>query len=52
MRIYFYHTRESKQSLEEWKQFRFPGHLLYGLPLLEKYGIDAILHRHRYIENR
>lgn len=52
MRIYFYHTRESKQSLEEWKQLRFPGHLLYGLPLLEKYGIDAILHRHRYIENR
>lgn len=52
MKIYFYHTRESKQSLEEWKQFRFPGHLLYGLPLLGKYGIEAILHRHRYIESR
>lgn len=52
MKIYFYHTRESKQSLEEWKQFRFPGHLLYGLPLLGKYGIEAILHNHRYIESR
>lgn len=52
MKIYFYHTRESKQSLEEWKQFRFPGHLLYGLPLFGKYGIEAILHRHRYIESR
>lgn len=52
MRAYFYHTRESKQSLEEWKQLRFPGHLLYGLPLLGEYGIDTILHHHRYIESR
>ena len=50
--IYFYHTRSTKESYEEWKKFHFPGHLLYGLPLLEKYGIQAIMHKHRYIENR
>lgn len=52
MKIYFYHTRESKKSLEEWKKGIFPGHLLYGLPLLEQYGISSVLHRHKYIENR
>ncbi len=30
--IYFYHTRLTRESYEEWKQFRFPGHILYGLP--------------------
>lgn len=52
MKIYFYHTRKTAESCEEWKSFRFPGHLLYGLPLLEKYGIRAVMHRFRYIENR
>lgn len=52
IRIYFYHTRLTRESNEEWKRFRFPGHLLYGLPLLEKQGIRSIMHRHRYIANR
>ena len=37
--IYFYHTRLTRESYEEWKDYKFPGHILYGLPLLEKYGI-------------
>lgn len=35
LKIYFYHTRLTRESYEEWKDFRFPGHILYGLPLLE-----------------
>lgn len=50
--IYFYHTRSTKESYDEWQEFHFPGHLLYGLPLLGKYGIYSIMHKHRYIENR
>ena len=34
--IYFYHTRLTRESYEEWKDYKFPGHILYGLPLLEK----------------
>lgn len=52
MKIYFYHTRLTKESYEEWKRFRFPGHLLYGLPLLEKYGIQSIMHKYKPISNR
>ena len=37
--IYFYHTRLTRESYEEWKEYKFPGHILYGLPLLENYGI-------------
>ena len=33
--IYFYHTRLTRESYEEWKDYKFPGHILYGLPLLE-----------------
>ena len=32
--IYFYHTRLTRESYEEWKEYKFPGHILYGLPLL------------------
>ena len=34
--IYFYHTRLTRESYEEWKEYKFPGHILYGLPLLER----------------
>ena len=39
--IYFYHTRLTRESYEEWKEYKFPGHILYGLPLLckEKYDV-------------
>lgn len=50
--IYFYHTRLTRESYEEWKEFKFPGHILYGLPLLEKQGIHAIMHRYKYFPSR
>ena len=40
--IYFYHTRLTRESYEEWKEYKFPGHILYGLPLLENYGIHSV----------
>lgn len=50
--IYFYHTRLTRESNEAWKAHQFPGHLLYGLPLLEKHGIHAVMHRYKAISNR
>lgn len=50
--IYFYHTRLTRESYEEWKQFRFPGHILYGLPLLEKYGIRSVMHPYKAFASR
>lgn len=47
LNIYFYHTRLTRESYEEWKDFRFPGHILYGLPLLENYGIQSVMHRYK-----
>ena len=52
LNIYFYHTRLTRESYEEWKQFRFPGHILYGLPLLETHGIHSIMHRYKYFPKR
>ena len=52
LNIYFYHTRLTRESYEEWKQFRFPGHILYGLPLLENHGIHSIMHRYKYFPKR
>lgn len=52
LNIYFYHTRTVEQSYEEWKQKLFPGHLLYGMPLLYKYGIKSIIHHHKHFEKR
>lgn len=52
LNIYFYHTRLTRESYEEWKDFRFPGHILYGLPLLEKHGIQSVMHRYKPYANR
>lgn len=52
LRVYFYHTRTVEQSYDEWKQQRFPGHLLYGMPLFYKHGIKSIIHRHKHFEKR
>ena len=52
LKIYFYHTRTVEQSYEDWKQARFPGHLLYGMPLFDKHGIKSIIHRHKHFEKR
>lgn len=50
--IYFYHTRLTRESYEEWKEYKFPGHILYGLPLLEKHGIRSVMHKCRYFSSR
>lgn len=50
--IYFYHTRLTRESYEEWKEFKFPGHILYGLPLLEKHGIRSIMHAYKFFPGR
>ena len=52
MTIYYYHTRPVKEAMEEWRNFRHPGHILYGLPLLSQYGIECIFHRFRYFPKR
>ena len=52
MKIYFYHTRLTRESYNEWKEYKFPGHLLYGLPLLEQYGIKSIMHKYKNYTNR
>ena len=26
--IYFYHTRLTRESYEEWREYKFPGHIL------------------------
>lgn len=50
--VYFYHTRLTRESYEEWKGHKFPGHLLYGLPLLENYGIRSVMHRYKPFAGR
>ena len=50
--IYFYHTRLTRESYEEWKEYKFPGHILYGLPLLENYGIHSVMHKCKYFSSR
>lgn len=52
LRVYFYHTRPTEGGLEEWRQKHFPGHLLYGMPLLDKHGITCIMHPFRFISKR
>ncbi len=51
-RIYFYHTLPTHESYEEWKQKKFPGHFLYGMPLLDTHGIQSVLHRFKPIASR
>lgn len=52
MKVYYYHTRPIEQALEEWRQHRHPGHILYGLPLLEQNGVACVLHRYREFRHR
>lgn len=52
MRIYYYHTRPIAEALEEWKTGRHPGHILYGLPLFNKNGVECILHRYKPFARR
>lgn len=42
MKLYYYHTRPIISALEEWKDSKHPGHILYGLTHFEKLGIQTI----------
>lgn len=52
MKIYYYHTRPVTPALEEWKEHLHPGHILYGLPLLPRNGVECILHTYRPSKSR
>ena len=44
--IYFYHTRLTRESYEEWKEYKFPGHILYGLPPVSYTHLDVYKRQH------
>ena len=52
MKIYYYHTRPIQEALDEWNNKRHPGHILYGLPLFPRLGIQCILHQYRFFGSR
>lgn len=52
MKLYYYHTRPIVPALEEWKEHKHPGHILYGLTHFPKYGIKPILHPYRHFTSR
>lgn len=52
MKIYYYHTRPILQALDEWKQFRHPGHILYGLTHFQRNGITPVIHKFRMFASR
>lgn len=52
MTVYFYHTRRTTESYLEWRQGLFPGHILYGQPEMEKYGLRFLMHPYRYFPGR
>lgn len=45
MKVYYYHTIDTKRVYTDWQEGRFPGHFLYGATHLPKYGIDVVFHR-------
>ena len=52
MNVYFYHTRLTTESYQEWKQGRFPGHILYGQPEMEKHGLTFVMHPYKHFASR
>ena len=52
MKVYYYHTRPIREALEEWKQFKHPGHILYGLTHFERNGIETVIHPFRAFSSR
>lgn len=52
MKVYFYHTRLTTESYLEWQKGLFPGHLLYGQPEMQKYGIEFVMHPYRHFPSR
>lgn len=45
MRIYYYHIVDIRVVLDNWKVGRYPSHLLYGAPQLEKRGYEVVYHK-------
>lgn len=41
MNVFFYHIDPVCEEFEMWKKGEFPGHLLYGVTHLDKYGIKC-----------
>lgn len=41
-KVYYYHLVPISECYQLWKKGEYPGHLLYGLTHLCKYGLDAI----------
>lgn len=52
MKIYYYHTRPIVPALEEWKRFRHPGHILYGLTHFQRNGIIPVIHKFKTFASR
>lgn len=52
MKLYYYHTRPIISALEEWKDSKHPGHILYGLTHFEKLGIQTILYPYKKLKYR
>ena len=46
MKVYFYHTQDVCRILGEWREWRFPGHFLYGATRLGGLGIEVTWHSH------
>lgn len=44
MNVYFYDVIDIGKRIEEWKKKDFPGHLLYGLTAMGKYGLHPVFH--------
>lgn len=52
MRLYYYHTRPIIPALEEWRNRKHPGHILYGLTHFHKYGVETVIHPYKNIKSR
>lgn len=44
MKVYFYHTQDTRRIVRECGEGKFPAHFLYGATELGKHGIDVIWH--------
>ena len=52
MKVYFYHTQDTKRIIREWMLGIFPSHFLYGALQLPDYNIDVVWHHQRHTYKR
>lgn len=52
MRIYFYHTQDTRRIAREWRQGVFPAHFLYGALQLERMGHTVVWHDQVHLYKR